>query len=138
MLIPVTALGYVGDLLILQTTFGLMAWPDPAPGSHEPGASGHLRIERATAAADATDTLYRSVEQRGQLARLTDGTGSDALLLLPPRLELPKFVALTLQLPTVELNEGVEPPPPNESGSSPGCPCVTPEEIRAACGFECP
>lgn len=124
---PVTFLGRVGEVLLLQLPAGVVPWPDDGV-AHEPGDSGELVLDGVAGG----DTV---VAQVGSLGVLYGPLGPIGTLLGRGQL-LPRAGSLTLALPPSETAEGL--PEPDDDTPCP-CPCIPPETLEAMLrSGECP
>lgn len=122
--LPVTTVGTVGGQLALQTAAGLIGVPAEATA---PGLQGELTILPEKQFPDQGPGIFhRSVQQRGQLARLT-GPDDAQLIIVPRGVHLPERVALVLRLETSA--EKSSPDAPGHADCC--CPNFDPQEIRA-------
>lgn len=124
--LPVTTVGTIGDLLILQSAAGLIELKGSAPA----GLRGELTIlPDAKQFRDGGPVNYpKTVRQSGQLARLTGPDGESQVLILPRGIELPEQVALVLRLDSsADVSTG------SAADANRGCPCPNfdPEEVAA-------
>lgn len=128
--LPVTAVGHIAELLVLQSAVGLLLWPDPGR-RYEQGTEGALVVSPAPppATGDPTDILHRQVQQDGQLARLV-GPDDAALLILPPGIQLPERVALELHMSVQDTDSQAA---ADDADCDCPCPNMTPEEVAAFC-----